>query len=296
MRNFALSRLALRISISAALLSGCGGSQTPIGASGAIPQATARGAHTGESQPPSAPAARQGPCMYLLSKSQVSNLSYTQISGPDCFFYINDTANMSYSTITAAKILYAGQAPNETGATFPEATPAPGPAVNDPCPKIRGCSYLKNHPPSTSNCKSGGPYMNVTLSPGCYHNLNLSGTDRLKPGLYVINGAQFHLQASNVRGRGVTIYLTASVSDTNFSSSSLALSAPVRGKYKDVLFYRPPQQNNSINFSTCTCNLTGILYFPTAQVDYSSNSGNYQLLIFGQANISTSIGLRFGRP
>ena len=168
--------------------------------------------------------------------------------------------------------------------------------MKDPCPKIRGCSYLKNHPPSTSNCKSDGPYTNVTLSPGCYDNLNLSGSDRLKRGLYVISGSQFHLQNASVSGKGVTIYLAASVVETNFSGSRLKLSAPGRGKYKDVLFYRPPQQSNSINFSTCTCNFTGILYFPTTQVNYASNSGNYQLLIFGQANLSSSMGLRFGRP
>jgi hypothetical protein len=285
MNSSGLGRYALFSCVAAAMLAGCG---TPGQLfDGVYPE-----------RPPSigASGARQGACLYLLSTTQVSNLSHTQISGPDCFFYINDTANMSYSTITAAKILYAGAPPNETGATFPAATPAPGPAVSDPCPKIRGCSYLKNHPPSTSNCKSGGFYENVTLSPGCYTNLNLSGTDRLNPGLYVINGKQLHLQVSNVTGRGVTIYLTASVSDTNFSDSSLTLSAPVRGKYKDVLFYRPGRQDASINFSSGTFNFTGILYFPTSQVNYSSNSGNYQVLIFGQANFSTSVGLRFGPP
>jgi hypothetical protein len=63
-----------------------------------------------------------------------------------------------------------------------------------------------------------------------------------------------------------------------------------------VLFYRPARQDASINFSSGTFNFTGILYFPTSQVNYSSNSGNYQVLIFGQANFSTSVGLRFGPP
>jgi hypothetical protein len=182
---------------------------------------------------------------------------------------------MSYSTITAAKILYSGPPPNEIGAEFPEATPAPGPTMNDPCPTIPGCSYLRDHPPSISKCGPSRHYSNFTLSPGCYNNLSLSGTDTLNPGLYVING-QFHVNGANVSGSGVTIYMTANVQDTNFSSARLTLSAPTNGNYNGVLFYRPPWQSATINFSTCTCNFTGILYFPTTPVNYADTGGNYQ--------------------
>jgi hypothetical protein len=202
--------------------------------------------------------ATEGPCIYLLSTSLVSNLSNARIIAPKCYIYINDTANMSYSTIVAAKILYSGAPPNEMGAMFPEATPAPGPTVNDPCSTIPGCSYLMDHPPSTPKCGPSGHYDNVTLSPGCYNNLSLSGTDTLNPGLYVING-QFHVNNADVTGSGVTIYMTANVQDTNFSGARLTLSAPTSGNYNGMLFYRPPWQSASINFSTCTCDFTGIL-------------------------------------
>src|ERR1700684_3605004 len=109
---------------------------------------------------------------------------------------------MSYSTIVAAKILSSGAPPNEMGAMFPEATPAPGPTVNDPCSTIPGCSYLMDHPPSTPKCGPSGHYDHVTLSPGGYNNLSLSGTDTLNPGLYVING-QFHVNNADVTGSGV---------------------------------------------------------------------------------------------
>lgn len=234
--------------------------------------------------------------MYLLSTTQASDLSNAEIIAPNCYFYINDTANMKYSIIAAAKIVYSGQAPKEIGAMFPGATPAPGPAAKDPCPTIAGCSYLTVHPPSTSKCKSAGYYNNATISPGCYNGLNLSGTDTLNPGLYVINGQQFHMDNATVSGSGVTIYMTANVRDTNFSGAHLTLSAPISTNYNGVLFYRVPLQRSAVDFSTCTCNFAGILYFPTTSVDYADNGSNYQLLIFGAANLSSSQGLRFGPP
>lgn len=276
---FARSRFcAVCIGAIASLLPGCSASQPLVG----VPAATT-------------PAASGQPCIYLLNTNQVSNLSSTQIMAPSCYVYINDTANMSNSTITAAKILYSGPPPKEIGAKFPEATPAPGTPVSDPCPTIRGCSYLMNHPPSTSKCGPFGRYNNATVAPGCYKGLALSGTDTLDPGLYVVDG-QFHLDNATVVGAGVTIYITANVSDMNFSNAHLTLSAPLTGNYGNVLFYRPPAQNAAVNFSDCTCDFTGILYFPTSPVDYVNTGGKYQLLIFGQVNLSSNEILRFGPP
>lgn len=285
MRVKNLNLCALSTGIALVLLVGCGGSQPPVGALVDMPQGLAI-----------VPNEIGGPCIYLLSTSEESDLSHTQITGPNCYVYINDTANMSYSTITAAKILYAAGTPNETGATFPEATPAPGAVVSDPCPTLSGCSYLTNHPPSTSNCHPDEHYTNATISPGCYDGLNLTGNDKLEPGLYVIDGSQFHVNNATVTGNGVTIYMTAATSDNNFSSAHLTLSAPTGGNYNGVLFYRVPSQTAAVDFSTCTCDFTGILYFPTAPVNYASADGNYQLLIFGQANFSTDGNLRFGSP
>lgn len=278
------SRFALSTGITFVLLVGCSASQSPL-----LTQAEPR------SHQAVAPDELGGPCIYLLNTSEESDLSNMQVVAPNCYIYINDSANMSYSTITAAKIIYSGPPPNEIGATFPEATPAPGPIVSDPCATLSGCSYLANHRPSTSNCKSGN-YSNAVLSPGCYDNLNLTGKIKLNPGLYVISGSQFHLQGSTVTGIGVTIYMTALVSDINVSAASLTLAAPTGGDYNSVLFYRDPSQGNAVNFSGCTCNLTGIVYFPTAQVNFPANKGNYQLLIFGQTNLSTSEVSRFGAP
>jgi Putative Flp pilus-assembly TadE/G-like len=234
-------------------------------------------------------------CIYLLSTTQQSDFSNSKVDAPQCGIIINDSANMSNSWIDAASIGYAGPGPNISKATFPEATPAPILAVADPCPEIPGCAYLANNPPSTSGCSAGVTFNNVTLSASCYNSLTLTGTDTLSSGLYVIND-QFHLNNATVSGSGVTIYMTANVSDTNFSNAHLTLSPPTSGNTTGVLFYRVPTQSSALDLSTCTCNFSGLLYFPTTQVNYSKLGGNYTVLFFGSANFSASNTTDFGTP
>ncbi len=282
MRILGFGRYALTSCVVVATLAGCGGSQPPTGALGAMPQSAA-----------TASAAIARPCIYLLSMTQASDLSDLQIDARKCYIYINDTANMSYSTITAASILYAGAPPNEMGARFPEATPAPGPVVSDPCRTIRGCKYLTKHPPATSGCSPGNFNENGQTigSPGrvtCFSALTISGENETVCGLIEITGSQLHLNDSGITScsSGVTFAMSSNTDDTNFSGAHLTLSAPQAGNYKDVLFYRVKSQSAGIDFSSCTCDLTGILYFPTTPVDYTGTGCNYQLLIFGQANLS----------
>jgi len=236
-------------------------------------------------------------CIYLLSPTTNTDFSNSNIDAPNCQIYINASANMSNSTIDAAQISYASTtAPDESGAKFPEATPAPALPIADPCPDIPGCAYLTNNPPSTSGCGSGGTYNNAALQPGCYGKLTLTGTDTLSAGQYVING-QFHVNNATVSGSGVTIYMTNAVQDTNFSNAALTLSACTtscaNGAVANVLFYRIKTQSSALDLSTCTCTFSGLLYFPTTQVNYSNSGDAYSVLVFGNANFSTSHGLDF---
>jgi len=234
-------------------------------------------------------------CIYLLSTSQSSDMSNSTVNAPGCNILISNTADMANSTIDAAAIEYAGSAPTISGATFPEATPAAALAASDPCPSIPGCAYLTGNPPSTSGCAAGGSYSNTTLNQGCYNKMSLSGNVTLNPGLYIING-QFHLNGGTVTGSGVTFYMTANVSDTNFGNATLTLSAPTTGSTEGVLLYRIPSQGSAVSFSGCTCDLGGLLYFPTTQVNYSNAGGQYAVLVFGQANFSSSSNLNLGTP
>lgn len=235
-------------------------------------------------------------CVYLLSPTQASDITNANITGPGCGIVINDTANMSNSTIDMNSITYAGPAPNVSGARFPEAAPAPALAAADPCVRISGCNYLTNNPPSTSGCATGGTYTG-SVSPGCYNKMTLNGAVTMQSGIYTING-QFHLNNATVTSAtgGVTVYMTSNVQDTNFSSANLTLSPMSTGNTAGVLFYRNPAQSSALDFSTCTCSLGGLLYFPTTQVNYSNTGSTYSVLVFGSANFSTSHGLDFGPP
>lgn len=104
-------------------------------------------------------------CVYLLNPTVQSDISNAHITAPNCGILINDSANMSNSTIDAASIGYAGTTPNESGAVFSEAQPAPMLPVPDPCGEIAGCAYLAANPPSTSGCSAGGTFNNATLQP-----------------------------------------------------------------------------------------------------------------------------------
>jgi hypothetical protein len=115
----------------------------------------------------------------------------------------------------------------------------------------------------------------------------------MSPGPYTING-QFHVNNATVTGSGVTIYMTQNVQDTNFSGANLTLSAPTTGNTAGVLFYRVPTQSSALDLSTCTCNFSGLLYFPTTQVNYSNAGGGYTVLVFGSANFSTSKTIDLG--
>jgi len=104
-------RWVLSIAVAAALFGGCAGSQAPF-----VP--VARG---------QAPLGRiQAPCVYLLGALEASDLSHKRIAAPNCYFYINATANMSYSTIKAAKILYAGHLRTRWERASPRRHPLPG--------------------------------------------------------------------------------------------------------------------------------------------------------------------------
>lgn len=74
--------------------------------------------------------------------------------------------------------------------------------------------------------------------------------------------------------------MTNSVSDTNFSNATVTHSPPTIGNTAGVLFYRVPSQTSALDFSTCTCNLSGLEYFPMSQVNYGNSGGGYSVMVF----------------
>ncbi|HEY1655653.1 MAG TPA: pilus assembly protein TadG-related protein [Candidatus Tumulicola sp.] len=123
-------------------------------------------------------------CVYMLDPTQTWNANGTNVNAATCSILINGTANFNGGTIRASAIGYGGSTPNENGASFPQATPAPMLKVADPCPQIAGCAYLAANAPTIPNTNPPSPCSPGTLSssfhggalpPGCYNSPSFNG-------------------------------------------------------------------------------------------------------------------------
>lgn len=127
--------------------------------------------------------------------------------------------------------------------------------------------------PSTSGPCT--PSNGATLQPGVYcSGLNLNGTVKLKPGVYVITGGDFRINANaNVSGSDVTIYLAGSARVTMNGTAKVQLSAPATGPYAGVLFFGDRTAADGTNKFNGTADslLTGALYFARQKVEFLGN-------------------------
>jgi hypothetical protein len=234
-------------------------------------------------------------CIYMLLQGQITNFHSSNINAPNCDILMNGSANFSEATVDAAGIGEVNYAGSNNSGTFSGASPSQALAAADPCPEIPGCAYLAANPPSTSSCSAtyGG---GSTLSQGCYNNIDLNGaTVTLQPGLYVFSGAS-NFNKANITGSGVTIYIPAGAT-TNFNmASSLSLSPPTTGNYTGVTFYQVPGNSDTLNLNGGNFNVSGLVYAPSAQLNFNGAQGNYVLLVAGYANLNYSSGEDFGNP
>jgi len=122
---------------------------------------------------------------------------------------------------------------------------------------------------------NGNPNQPKTINPGRYcGGMSLSGTVNLTPGVYVIDGGDFRINANAiVSGVGVTFFLTNGARVHFNGSAQINLTAPTSGAYAGVLMYGDRDQGNADNVFNGTANssFTGALYFPTQQVTYNGN-------------------------
>jgi hypothetical protein len=140
-------------------------------------------------------------------------------------------------------------------------------------------------PPIPANC-SNVPGGNAPLQPGKYcGGLSLNSTKTFDPGIYVIDGGTFRLNANAiVNGAGVTFYLTNGATVQFNGNATMDFSAPTTGTYKGVLFFGDrTQPNDTQNFNgTAGSMLTGAIYFPSQKVvkngNFSGNNGCVQII------------------
>jgi hypothetical protein len=236
-----------------------------------------------------------GGCIFMLGTSDNTNFNSATVQAPKCSMDINGSANFHGSTIDAAGIAEGNYSGSNNGGTFTGASPVQALPAADPCPEIAGCAYIAANPPSTSPCN--GVYgSNGVLTPGCYSNLNLNGaTVQMQAGTYVFEGS-LNMNKASITGSGVTIYIPAGTS-TNFNKvSSLKLSPPTSGNYAGVTFYQVPSNTNGLNFNGSSTDLGGLIYAPTASMNYNGSQGQYVVLVAAYANFNGSSGLDFGPP
>ncbi len=237
-------------------------------------------------------------CIFLLSMTISQNFNGANVNASQCGMLINDTANFNGANMHVLNIGYAGQAPNENGATFSEGLPEPMLPIADPCPEISGCAYLAANPPPTTNCTSfNGNGFNGTLPSGCYSNLNLNGATVTMSGTYVLTGAS-NFNGANITGNGVTLYVTASGTAPNFNGVAAAtMTPPTTGGAQGVLYYQVPSNNGSPNFNGDVGNYSGLIYAPGAtSANWNGAQGKYLVLVFGAANFNGGNALDLATP
>ncbi|MBV9333925.1 MAG: hypothetical protein JO146_07940 [Candidatus Eremiobacteraeota bacterium] len=234
-------------------------------------------------------------CIYMLAPNQNTNFHGANVVAPSCSIYVNGTANFNAGNANAAFIGEANYAGSNNGGTFGGASPVSMLPIEDPCAEIPGCAYLAANPPPISPC-NGSYAGGSVLTPGCYSNLSLNkATVTLSPGTYVLSGSSNFNQAS-ITGTGVTIYIPAGAT-TNFNNvNSMSITPPASGNYAGVSFYQVPGNSNGVNFNGSSINIGGLIYGPSASMNYNGSFGQYTVLVAAYANLNNSTGEDFGPP
>jgi Flp pilus assembly protein TadG len=144
-------------------------------------------------------------------------------------------------------------------------------------PSFSGCDFNVK-----INVSSGA---SATLTPGVYcKGIALNGDVVFEPGLYILDGAGLDIQSSAVvtnnenASGGVTFYLTGSGSkyaSVNVSSGSQVTLTPMTaGALANVLFFQDRNAKNGQSKLTgqAQMDLTGMLYFPNSEVEFTGGS------------------------
>ena len=242
-------------------------------------------------------------CIYLLQPSGTANFNGSTVNS-NCGILMNTNGpNFNGSTISAPGIGYSGSAPNENGATFSKATPAPMLPVSDPCPAIAGCAYLAAHTPKFGTCTSfnGNGFSGPVPGNHCYSDLNLNGATVTMTGTYVLSGST-NFNGARITGTDVTFYVTAGATAPNFNGVSAATLVPPNPNTCNcsnggVLYYEDPSNTSSPNFNGTQLNVSGLIYAPAASsANFNGGNGNYVVLVFGGANFNGSATTDLASP
>lgn len=150
------------------------------------------------------------------------------------------------------------------------------------------CSSFNSHQTQTQ----GGQNKIYALTPGCYNDFKITGSDtyNLAPGVYYLNNADFEIQGgATLAGTGVTIILTGTTpkSIKTNGNAKINLVAPVSGScgtfngvntcdFEKMLFIQASNasiDNDNLINGNNTSLWDGKLYFPKGKVTFTGSTG-----------------------
>ncbi|MFK7944125.1 MAG: pilus assembly protein TadG-related protein [Paracoccaceae bacterium] len=105
--------------------------------------------------------------------------------------------------------------------------------------------------------------------------LNLSGTVNLDPGIYLIEGGDFRINANaSVTGTGVVFYMADDVEIRFNGTAAVIATAPTTGTYAGILFFGSRDATSASHQISGTAGtaFNGAVYTPSAHLDYSGNN------------------------
>jgi hypothetical protein len=233
-----------------------------------------------------------GGCVITLNPTSSESIRMTGTSGitTGCGVYVNSSANPAVdltgsgariTTTNNAKTQIVGNCTGSCGLISP--APQVGVArFGDPFQDMAPPDYsgagcpssgvnLGSHASQTLTPTSGTPYVICGDI-----NLGAQSSLTLNSGLYVVTGnislgAQTSLTSS--AGAGVTIYLPNG-GVTMAGGATVSLNAPSTGDWQGILFYQRRGNTTAASLVGGTGEtMNGVLYFPSAALTYTGNSG-----------------------
>jgi uncharacterized membrane protein len=221
-------------------------------------------------------------CLYALGTgSNAINVQGATITAPNCGIASNGGITLPGATVTASAIGYVIGPYSYNGQSYPEAQPLAEVASVDQCPSIRGCAYLKANPPHAGACLNANPqYASAqVMQPGRYcTTLNVTGTSiTFNPGVYEFDNG-LNANASMVTGNGVTLY-NGTTGQLEIQSANINLSAPTSGNTQGVTLYQNPANTTQFIVQGGTTKISGLMYFPSANVQSNGATNTWSLLI-----------------
>jgi Flp pilus assembly protein TadG len=226
------------------------------------------------------PVRKSDVCILLLDPTAAQPLlvnSGASLKAPACEVHVRSKGSPSAifnsgSTFVTKRTCLAGASPLYNGTTVANVETRCN-AVADP--------FAGNLPvpPSSSCTVSNGNYTggSVNLSPGVYcgwFNFNNAPDVTFAPGLYVIKGGGWNVNAGRWSGTGVTFYF-ADTSVIQFNSGiSADLTAPTSGDYAGILMYEAKglAKSNFVFNDSVANKLEGLIYLPSRNVTFNAKS------------------------